>query len=89
MLEHMILECPEVMQVREKLFPYVEDFDKKDWIFGKPKDIELTQLIWVLNFVAYKAHLIALVGKVIPLETQIRLTCKSFSHWLECLEEID
>ena len=84
----MFLQCPTVLSLRVKLFPYVEVFDKKDWIFGKPKDIEMTQLIWVLNFVVYKAHLITTSGKKISLEDQMRLMCKSFS-WLGCLEEME
>ncbi len=85
----MFLQCPAVLSLRVKLFPYVEVFDKKDWIFGKSKDIEMTQLIWVLNFAVYKVHLITTSSKKIPLEDQMRLVCKSFSSWLGCLGDME
>ncbi len=74
-LKHMLLHCPEMQELLER-----------QWIFGVHKDVETTQLIWVINFVVYKALLVATSGKVVPLETSICNTCKSFSHWLECLE---
>ena len=59
-LEHVLLDCPETKKIHVYIQRYLvlpHTLSRHSWIFGK-NQASLNPIIWVTNFVLYKAPLI-------------------------------
>ena len=68
-LEHILLDCLETREIHKFLCQNSAlqcDLAHKAWIFGT--NLVLNPIIWVTNFVIYKAHLMACDGSKIPMK---------------------
>ncbi len=90
-LEHVLLECPEVMKTRtcfvndnSKILP---KWKTKYWIFGMVSS-EINQIIWVVNFVIYKAVLRALEGHKDVLWILVSSECAHYQELFPILAKI-
>ncbi len=90
-LEHILLECPEVVKTRTC---FVTDNSKillkwktKYWIFGTAS-AEINQIIWVVNFVIYKAVLRVLEGYNDDLRILVSSECVHYQELFPILTKI-
>ncbi len=90
-LEHIMLDCRSVQVARNS---FVSDnanilpkWKQKYWVLGTHSD-SVNQMIWVVNFVVYKAMLWASTGIVEDLYLLIKSECAQYVSLFPILSEI-
>ncbi len=90
-LEHILLDCQEMREIHKFLSQnssLQHNLAHKTWIFGTTNPV-LNPIIWVTNFVIYKAHLMACDGSRIDLMCLLHDDMSWFALLFPILQDID
>ncbi len=86
--EHILLHCPVIRDIKDDLIIKLGDICQSEWIFGT-KDADTSQIIVVINFAVYKAHILAVSGYIGMLFEIVEQTLQCFALLIRAIRTFD